>query len=271
MKNSVKSKVLNEKGITLVSLIVTVTVMVIIIGLSVDIGLGSVYSTRLKGFYMHLETIQKRADDIATTNEGHYVNNGDGTRTYVDLKTEGGRDLTSSQVAFVQTILAEKGLGISPSEFRYFTSEDLDEQLEITHMDYNVFIHFDTRTVISEKGLTINGKTYYMLENNIYYVEQNTSKNQGTLSLTYSIAKYNLNNYKVTVTPNTVGDLTTNGTLRYKKTTTKYWEIASGLEIVISDLTKYNIEYVDSNKNMVLETITLALDKDGKPTVTVNE
>ena len=105
----------------------------------------------------------------------------------------------------------------------------------------------------------------------MFYPEQNTSKNEGALELTYSIIKYGTSNYKVTVTPNAVGDLTTNGTLRYKKTTTKYWETANGLEIVINDLTEYNIEYVDSNKNKVSETITLALDEDGNPTVTVNE
>ncbi len=271
MENIIKQKVSNEKGITLVALMITVMIMVMIIGISLDIGMESLDSTRLQGFYMQLETIQKRADDIASTNEGYYINNDDGTRTYIDLKTAGGSALTTSQTDFLQTILDEEGITVSPSEFRYFTVTNLDEQLELTQMEYNVFIHFNTRTVIAEKGITINDKTYYMLENNMYYVEQNTSKNEGTLELTYSITQYGTNNYKITVIPKTVGDLTANGTLKYKKTTTKYWETASGLDIVISELTQYNIKYTDSNKNSVSETITVSLDEDGKLTVTVNK
>lgn len=271
MENIIKRKVSNEQGITLVALIITVMVMVIIVGVSVNVGVESLDSTRLQGFYMQLETIQKRADDIAITNEGYYINNEDGTRSYIDLKTEGGSALTSSQITFLQTILDEEGLTILPSEFRYFTATQLDDQLELTQMEYNVFIHFDTRTVIAENGIRINGETYYMLENNIYYAEQNTSKNEGALELNYTVIKYGTNNYKITVTPSQIGDLTTNGTLRYKKTTTKYWETANGLEMVISDLTEYNIEYVDSNKNTISETITVELDEDGNPTVTVNE
>lgn len=266
MSNNIKPKVLNEKGVTLIALLITIIVMVIIAGVVVSIGTEPLESTRLQGFYMHLETIQKRVDDIASTNEKYE----DSTGTQIELKTSAGRTLTSSQKIFVQSILNEKLIDLESSEFRYFTISDLEEQLDLMDMEYNVFIHFDTRTIIAEEGITINGETYYILENDIYYTEQNTIKNEGTLELTYSIVKYGTDNYKITVSPSKVGDLTTNGTLRYKKTTTKYWETADGLEIIITDLTQYNIEYVDSNKNTVSETITVSLDGSGNPKVTVN-
>lgn len=267
-EKSIKQKISNERGVTLIALIITIIIMIIIIGLSVDIGMDSLDSTRLQAFYMQLETIQKRADDIAITNEGYYIKNADGTRTYIDLKTSGGSALTSSQKSILQGILSSEGVGISPSEFRYFTVANLDEQLELKQMEYNVFIHFDSRTVIAENGITINGKTYYMLENDMYYAEQDTSKNQGTIELTYDPTIYGKNKYKITVTPNTVGDLTKNGTLKYKKTTTKYWETANGLEIIISDLTDYDILYVDSNNNRASEIIRVYLEK-GTPKITV--
>ena len=83
MNNNIKKRLANEKGITLVALLITVIVMMIIVGISVDTGTESLDSTRLQGFYMQLETIQKRADDIATTNEGYYITNADGTKTEV--------------------------------------------------------------------------------------------------------------------------------------------------------------------------------------------
>jgi len=268
-EKNIKQKISNERGVTLIALIITIIIMIIIIGLSVDIGMDSLDSTRLQGFYMQLETIQKRADDIAITNEGYYIKNADGTRTYIDLKTSGGSALTSSQKSILQGILSSEGVGISPSEFRYFTVTNLAEQLDLKQMEYNVFIHFDTRTVIAENGITINGKTYYMLENNMFYTEQDTSKNQGILGLEYYITKYGTTNkYKITVTPSTVGDLTTNGTLKYKKTTTKYWETANGLEIIISELTDYDILYIDSNNNSVSESIKVYV-QNGTPKITV--
>jgi len=269
--NNIKKRLSNEKGITLVSLLVTVFVMLIIVAVAVNVGTDSVDSTRLQAFYTQLEIIQKRADDIATTNEGYYITNSNGTKTYVDIKTQGGSTITSSQASFLQGILSAEGITAPVSEFRYFTIANLKEQLDLSEIEHNVFIHFGTRTIVSDKGVSANGEMYYVLKNNIYFAEQDTTKNEGTLELTYNITIYGTNNYKITVTPNTVGDLITNGTLKYKKTTTKYWETANGLEIVISDLAEYNIEYVDSNKNTIFEAITVALDDDGNPTVTVKE
>lgn len=270
-KNNIKKRLSNEKGITLVALLVTISVMLIIVAVAVNVGLDSLDSTRLQGFYTQLEIIQKRVDDIATTNEGYYITNDDGTQTYVDIKTQSGSAITSSQGAFLQGILAGEGISTPASEFRYFTIANLEEQLDLSEIEYNVFIHFDTRTIVSEKGVSANGETYYILKNNIYFAEQDITKNEGNLELTYNIAKYGESNYKITVKPNTVGDLIINGTLKYKKVTTKYWETASNLEIIINELTQYNIEYVDSNKNTVSEIITVELNEDGNPTVTVNE
>ena len=266
MINNIKKRISNEKGITLAALLITVVVMLIIAGVSIGAGTKTLDDTRLKGFHMQLDTIQKRVDDIATTNE-KYENS---TGTLIDLKTSGGKALTSTQITFVQNVLKQEGVSAEPTEFRYFKISEIEEQLGLMKMDYNVFIHFDTRTVIAEGGIKVNGKTYYMLRSTTYYPEQNTIKNTGTLQLTYSIDKYGTNNYKITVSPKQIGDLTNNGTLRYKKTSTKYWETADGLEIIISDLTQYNIEYVDRNKNTISQTITVSLNSSGKPIVTVN-
>jgi len=269
---NIKQKLSNNKGITLIALTITVVIMMIIVGISVNVGTDSLDSTRLQGFYTQLEIIQKRVDDIVTTNEGYYTTNEQGTRIYVDIKSQGGSDVTSSQIAFLQGILAEEELtNIPASEFRYFTIADLEEQLDLSEIDSNVFIHFASRTIISEEGIKVKEKTYHILKNNMYFVDENITKNQGTLELTYDIKNYGSNSYKITVMPNKIGDLNTHGILRYKKTTTKYWETASGLEIVINELTEYNIEYVDNNKNIVSEIITVELDENNLPIVVVNE
>ena len=130
-KNNMKIKLSNEKGVTLVALITTVFVMAIILSVAVDSGTDTIDSTRLKAFYTQLEIIQKRVDDIATTNEGYYITNSDGTQNYVDIKTQGGTAITSSQTAFLQDVLREEEITVPINEFRYFTIANLEEQLDL--------------------------------------------------------------------------------------------------------------------------------------------
>jgi hypothetical protein len=256
------------KGITLVALVIIVTVLLIIASISINYGSESFNNTRLQGFYMKLEIIQKRVDDIATTNEVYI--DAEGNTIY--LKEQGtahenwGGDRQDSLKAIIQSEGAE--LNLSIENFKYFTSEQLNSILNLSEIEYDVFIDFDNRVVIAENGIAVNGVTYHMLKNSVYYAKQN-NKNVGTIeSLSYVIVKYG-DNYKVTVTPsNSVGDLKTGGTLKYKKSTSKYWETSENMEMVISKLADYNIIYEDANNNSLSKTITINLDKDGIPTVT---
>ena len=258
-----------QKGITLVALVITVVVLLIIASISITSGTESLDKTRLQGFYTQLEIVQKRVDDIATTNEAYI--DAEGNTVY--LKEQGtayenwGGERQDSLKAIIQS---EGGdLNLSAENFKYFTSEQLNSILDLSEIDYNVFIDFENRVVIAENGITANGVTYHMLKNSVYYAEQNTNKNVGTIeSLSYSITKYG-DNYKITVTPsNSVGDLKIEGTLKYKKTTSKYWETSTNLEMIISQLADYNIIYEDVNNNSLSKTITVSVDESGVPTVT---
>lgn len=264
-KNNIKKRLSSQKGITLVALLLTVFIMIIIEAIALDNGLDSVDDTRLDGFYTQLEIIQKRVDDIVSTNEGYYVTSEEGTQTYLDIQERGGTPITDEQATLLQGILDKEGINIPTNEFKYFTIANLKEQLDLLEIDYDVFIHFKSRTIVSEKGISAKGETYYALKNNVYYVEQDTSKNEGNLELNYTIKKYGVNNYKVTIIPNTIGDLNANGILRYKKTTTKYWETANSLDIIVSELTKYNIEYKDKNNNVIATILDLTnIEEDSK-------
>lgn len=256
-KNKIEKANLNNKGITLISLIITIVIMLIIVSISANIGTESLEATRLNGFYMQLETVQKRVDDIAITNE-KYVNSEGNT---IEIKEHEDFKLTESE----KTALANTGInleeiktGLTADDFRYFTVEELDTVLDLMEMDYNVFIHFDTRTVIAENGITINGEQYYMLKSNIYFPEY--EKKEAEIKLSYEGYLYGTESYKIIVIPEKVGYLETNGMLMYKKTTTKYWEIADGLEIIVNELTIYDIQYKDRNNTIVSKKIKLELD-----------
>lgn len=268
-ENSINKQIVSkERGITLISLIITVLVLLVLASISISTGTESLDATRLQGFYMQLETIQKKADDIAITNEIYINNNGD----TINTKTHPDFILTEAEKTKLQEILSkEESLGLNVDEFRYFSIEELDKVLDLIEMEHNVFIHFATRTVISEEGITVKEVEYHMLKNNMYFPSYNANKNTGNITLSYEINTYETDKYKIKVTPTTVGDLDTTGILKYKKAASKYWELAGGLEIIVSELTQYNIEYTDNNKNTAKQTITILLDDNENPIYIVNE
>lgn len=258
-----------DKGITLVALVITIVVMLIIAGVSVNIGTESLDATRLNGFYTKLEVVQKRVDDIASTNESYTDSKGN----IVYLKEQGTayESLSSTQQEILKNILQSEAAYLEPniSNFRYFTTNQLKNILDISEVEYNVFIDFDNRIIIAEDGIKVNGVTYHILKNKVYFPNENTDKNVGTIEqLSYSAIKYG-ENYKITVTPsNAVGDLNIEGTLKYKKATTKYWETSTNLEMVVNELTDYDIIYIDVNNNSLTKTINLSTNEDGELTVT---
>lgn len=266
-RNKLKIKLTNDNGITLVALVITIAIMIIIIGISVNTGTDSLDNTKLQAFYTELGIIQKRVDDIMTTNESYIGEGGN----IIKLKDTGEKRTLGDilEKEGVQEDLFEifGSIDISSLEFRYFTTRDLENLLNLRNIRHNVFIHFDSRTIISEQGVTVNGVTYHVLKNQLYFPNQNDNKNK-TTELECDVNKVG-EKYKITVTPITKGDLIANGTLKYKKSSSKYWETANGLEIIINELTEYNIKYTDSNNETISKTIILALNGEGNLTITV--
>lgn len=260
----------DEKGITLTVLILIVIVMFILAGVAIQSGTESLGSTRLKGFYTQLEIIQKRVDDIVVTNESY--KDADGNIIYLKDK---GKDITTEQIEFLQTVL----IGLSDeaaSKFRYFTIEELEKDLDLLHMEYNVFIDFENRIVVAEEGIVADGEQYYVLESTNYFVEQNENKNVQTIqSLSYQVTAYGTDKYKVVVTPENynIGDLSENGYVKYKEINTKYWETSDNTEIIIEKDIEYNIVYIDTNNNSIERKIKIKieLDSEGNNIPTIKE
>lgn len=256
-----------EKGITLISLLITIVVMLIIASVAIGSGTQSIDNTKLDAFYMQLDIIKKRVDDIATTNE-NYI---DSTGNTIYLK-EQGRVLTSEQQNNLSNIIQSEcsGSDLQASNFKYFTTEGLDSILGLSNIDYNVFIDFNTRTVIAEIGVIADGVAHHTSPSESYFVEENTNKNIGVIkSLSYNISEYGSEKYKITVIPsNTVGDLNV-GILKYKKSDSQYWETSNDLTFIASELIEYDIKYEDASKNSISETIKIELNEDNTPTIKI--
>ena len=253
----------NEKGITFIALIIIVVVLLIIASVTIYNGTDSLNSTLLNGFYTQLEIVQERIDDVSVTNESYIDENGN--EIYIKLA---GADLTEAQKVSLKNILTAQEITDIDSlinNFRYFTTKDIENILDLKEINYNLFINFENRIVVAENGITIDETTYYMLENVKYFVEKNETKNNGNIeSLEYGTPiEYGNNTCKVSVNPkNTIGDLDNTGYIKYKKTTSKYWKTTIDSEIIVEFEKEYDIIYSDLNNNSIQRKIKIEYKKD---------
>ena len=267
MKNKEKQIFKKNNGITMMALIISITLMLILASISVGTSVESIYNTQLKGFYTRLDIIQKRVDEIASTDE-NYIDE-DGNAVYIKNMGIEFKDLDLDQKENLINILNDYNININPENFRYFKAEEVFSILDLSEIEYNVFIDFDNRIVIAADGININGKKYYMLEHNMYFPEYKKEK-KPTLNkekpLTYSITNYGTDKYKITVIPKyDVKEYTPiTSELKYKKIFDKYWETSQKFEIVIEELGDYDIMYEDSDKNTITKKIRIKINENNK-------
>lgn len=252
----------DEKGITLVALVIIVAILLIITIVSVYSGKESLDNVNLNNFYMQLEIVQKRVDDIAATNEIYIDENGN----QIDIK-KAGEELNQNQKTKLIKILEANNIDPTSiiENFRYFTVQNIKDILDLTEIDYDLFINFEKRIIVAENGLIVDGISYHLLKNDTYFVEQKTDKNKGTIKeLEYGVPiKYTEDTYKVTIEPkDTIGDLDKTGHIKYKKSMLNFWEITNENYIIMDFETEYDIIYIDLNNNSIERNIIIENKKD---------
>ena len=135
----------NNKGITMITLIVTIILMLIIAGVTINQSVKNIEARKIDSLYADLELLE---DKVNT----YYLNNGS-----LPIKEEfkgsdnfkSVRNVNDNNVYYVIDI--SKLEGVSLSMKLDFTGDDVYIMNEQSH------------TVYFPKGLTIDGETYYML------------------------------------------------------------------------------------------------------------
>ena len=134
-----------EKGITLVTLIITVVLILILAGVAISSGGNTIDNSKLIQFNTEMQIIQSRVNELI---EGDSIEN---------LNTL-GQSIPSSKSS--QAITAS---GISSlTEYRYFNKDGL-ESIDIYNIDREIIINFSTRDVVDINGVEVDGTKVYRL------------------------------------------------------------------------------------------------------------
>ena len=144
----------NNKGITLIVVMITVAVLAMLTGVIVT-SVGNTYeNSRAVQFSSYMQMIQKQVDI--------YVEEG------TDYETL-GRALNTEMQERLYTILESdiRGLidttDVTSDKIRYFSSRGIDEDFGISEINDEVVVNFANRGVISLNGVEKGGYTYYVL------------------------------------------------------------------------------------------------------------
>lgn len=228
----------NEKGITLISLAITIIVMLIIVGAVTYSGRESIDTSKRVAFISEMEIIQSKVNNIY---EKRKLSQED--KQYYDNL---GQELSVLEAETLYKILGDS----SVDGFKYFSKEDL-KNLELENITQGVIINFDTREVISVNGIKIDDTMYYKLKDipnytgyNVEYVEKNTQ----APSFDIDIIRLE-NSWKFTVKNIVYNSNVNGGTVSYKLHDNTNWILVNDFSFEVDKSGLYDIRLTDKAGN----------------------
>ena len=230
-----KIKLDERKGITLVSLAITIAVMLILASVATYSGVNILRQAKLNKFTTEMKLMQTEVNDLYD----RYKNGED----VLSL----GKDL-SRQEEQVNKVFTNDASGITDTTgYRYYDKETLNN-LEINGVDGEFFVNVEKRSVISYEGLKYEGVTYYTLAQlpsglyNVDYQDRNTEKPTFDVATTV-----NNNEYTITISNIQYNGYIEKWQVKYQKDGQDNWSTSEDLSFQVENSGKYNVMLVNGN------------------------
>lgn len=232
----------NQKGITLITLVIIVIVMSIIVGVVTYSGFESIKSARITTFISELEMIQAKVNVIHEK-----IKTSDKEKEYYNSL---GQNVTTINENLLLQILGES----SKDGFRYFSRNDL-EKLDLENINQDVIINYDTSEVISVTGIEIDGVKYYNLEdipNYSMYRVKHIDKNMQVNDFIIEQTKLS-DSYRITIKDINGNDINS-GSLSYKLHSNDNWLLnGNNMSFIVKEVGIYDVKYTDTLGNETIK------------------
>ena len=236
---------INSKGITLISLVITIAVLLILASIATYSGIDVIRQSKLNKFTAEMKVMQTQVNDLYQKyTDGRSVTIGGSTYTGDDILNKIGQDLPSN----ADSVFTSEKSGITEKEgYRYY-NQDTIKGLNIDGVEGEFYVNVKNRSVISTEGLGYEGTTYYTLEqlpNGLYNVDYE-DKNTGKPTFDVSIENIGDKNRIV------ISNINYNGyvdkwQVKYQKEGQDYWSTSEDLSFVVSEDGLYKVKIVNGN------------------------
>lgn len=143
----------NQKGITIVSLVITIVILLIIGGVTVTVGTSVIKQATLKTVNTNMMLIQAKAKTIAE--QAKFNNNTDNYKGIILSEISGDKKVDK---------VLDAGIIEDASKYYLLSKDDLVSMgLEKINIEDGYIVNYETEEVIYVKGYENDGITYYKL------------------------------------------------------------------------------------------------------------
>ncbi len=243
MKNSCKK----ENGITLMSLVITIVILLILASIATYSGIEVIKSSKLTKFTTEMKIMQTQVNEL-------YQKMQDGDTTIEEL----GKDI--SDQTQVNKIFDEVGIETvdERGKYRYF-DKDTIEKLNIEGVSGTFLVNIYKRSVISYEGFQYEGKYYYTLDQlpnglyNVKYEEKNTNKP----TFDTNVEKVSEGKWRITVSNINYDGYINKWSVKYKLEDSNNWSTSEDLSFIVEKEGYYDVKI--DNKPIESEEKTVIL------------
>lgn len=237
-------KLENNKGITLVSLVITIILLIILASIGTYSGIQVVKSAQFTAFSTELKIMQTQVNKL-------YEEKRNGNDEYVDsLGVEINSDTNIQKQA--NKVFTASGI-TDQNEYKYFDTDTI-KRLNIEGVEREFFVNINKRSVVSYNGFEYEGKAYYtvnQLDNNsLYNVEYNNTNNWDPSKDSFNIEYNEVEEGKYRITVSNIDYKSGNinkWQVKYKKENEEEWKQANNYSFIIDELGNYRVKIANNN------------------------
>lgn len=252
-----KKKIITDSsGITIVSLIITIVILSLLASAATYAGVDVIEKARVKKFTIQMQILQTQVNNINSTKK--------------EFDENDGEEITSGSIYYEQltnrlNLVSDYGYGKTEEDiqgYRYFTEEDLKEDLGIDGVGQSVFINLKENKVISVKGVKQGDTRKYVLEqvsDEIYMVNYEGMDTETKPTFDVNVTpitgqkKWNIEISNIQHTENI-----SKWIVQYKLEDAENWSTSNSLNFIVDVAGNYiirirNNDIVSEEKNFVIE------------------
>ena len=240
-------KRIDDKGITLISLVTTIVILVILASIATYSGIGVIKQTQFTKFSTQLKMMQTQVNELYDKYSNNQTIDVAGKKyTGTEIANIGKEISTLSQKTKVFTSSAS---GITDSTGYKYYDKDTIKALNIEGLDEEeYFVNVSKRSVISYDGMEYEGKTYYTIDqlpDGLYNVDYKVNTGKPTFDVNYE--KTENNKYKITISNINYGGNIDKWQVKYQKEGQDYWGTSEDYSIIVAEEGKYKIYIENGN------------------------
>lgn len=231
-----------QKGITLISLVITVIVLTILASIATFSGINVIKSSKLTAFTTELKIMQTRVNEIYEQR--------DESKIY-------GEELTGDSKARADIVFTTNESGITEQQgYRYWSKATI-KSLGIEGVEQAFFVNLEKRSIVSYEGIEYEGKNCYTLNQlpkglyNVEYREQTA----GQPTFDVNIETIGNNKWRVTISNIQYSGYINKWQVKYKLNEDENWSITDDMSFVVDKAGEYQIQ-IQNESVMSEEKIT---------------